>query len=36
MYDTAGRAAVRLDLLDGRVFRIGTDDPDGVHAALQR
>ncbi len=35
MYNIAGRESVELELRTGRVFRIGTDDPDGLLAAIQ-
>lgn len=34
MYNVWGLDAVQLDLVDGRGFRIGTDDPDGLASAL--
>lgn len=34
MYNVWGLDAVELDLKSGRKFRIGTDDPDGLLAAL--
>lgn len=35
MYNIAGRDAVELELRAGSVFRIGTDDPDGLLAAVR-
>ncbi len=35
MYNIAGRDSVELELQSGNVFRIGTDDPDGLLAALR-
>ena len=35
MYNVAGRDTVELELRAGNVFRIGTDDPDGLLAAVQ-
>jgi hypothetical protein len=35
MYNVWGLDAVQLDLADGRVFRIGTAEPDGLLAALE-
>ncbi len=35
MYNVWGREAVELELAEGRVFRIGTDDVDGLRAALE-
>ena len=35
MYNIAGRDTVELELQSGNVFRIGTDDPDGLLAALR-
>ena len=35
MYNIAGRDAVELELRPGNVFRIGTDDPDGLLVALR-
>ncbi|MEM8619312.1 MAG: hypothetical protein AAGF73_06290 [Actinomycetota bacterium] len=35
MYNVWGRDAVELRLMNDRVFRIGTDDPAGLLAALQ-
>jgi hypothetical protein len=34
MYNVWGLDAVELELTSGKVFRIGTDDPDGLEAAL--
>jgi hypothetical protein len=34
MYNVWGRDAVELELVTGRVFRIGTDDPEGLLAAI--
>jgi len=34
MYNVWGLDAVEVDLTSGRKFRIGTDDPDGLLAAL--
>ncbi len=34
MYNVWGLDAVELDLSSGKTFRIGTDDPDGLLAAL--
>lgn len=36
MYNIAGFQAVELRLITGRCFRIGTDDPEGLSAALTR
>lgn len=36
MWNVSGLRAVRLDYRDGRRFRIGTDDPDGLASAIQR
>lgn len=35
MYNVWGLDAVQLDLADGRVFRIGTADPEGLRAAIE-
>ncbi len=35
MYNVSGFDAVALSLADGRAFWIGTDDPDGLVAALR-
>lgn len=35
MYNIAGRDAVEVELRTGNVVRIGTDDPDGLLAALR-
>ena len=35
MYNVAGLDAVELKLTNGRVFRIGTDEPDKLLAAIQ-
>ena len=35
MYNVWGLDAVELEFQDGSTFRIGTDDPDGLEAALQ-
>jgi hypothetical protein len=35
MYNVWGLDAVELELTSGKVFRIGTDDPDGLVAALE-
>ena len=35
MYNVWGLDAVQLDLAEGRVFRIGTADPDGLLAAIE-
>ena len=34
IYNVAGFDAVEIDLSDGRQFRIGTDDPEGLLAAI--
>ncbi len=34
MYNVWGYDAIELELASGKVFRIGTDDPDGLLAAL--
>ena len=34
MYNVWGLDAVQLELQSGKSFRIGTDDPDGLVAAL--
>ncbi len=34
MYNVWGYDAIELELTSGKVFRIGTDDPDGLVAAL--
>lgn len=36
MYNVAGYDAVELELRSGRVFRIGTDEPDALLAAIER
>ncbi len=36
MYNNAGRDAIELTLRSGKVFRIGTDQPDELLAALER
>jgi len=36
MYNVSGFDAVELDLKDNRKFRIGTDDPDHLLAAIHR
>lgn len=36
MYNVAGRDAVELELVSGRVLRIGTDEPDALLAAVDR
>lgn len=36
MWNVSGLRAVRLDYRDGRSFRIGTDDPDGLASAIRR
>lgn len=36
MYNNAGREAVELSLRSGKVFRIGTDDPAELLAAVER
>ncbi len=36
MYNNAGRDAIEVKLRSGRVFRIGTDEPIELLAALQR
>ena len=35
LYNVAGRDAVEIRLATGRQFRLGTDDPDGLVAALR-
>jgi len=35
LYNVSGRDAVEIRLDDGRRFRVGTDDPDGLVAALR-
>lgn len=35
MFNVAGREAVELELVSGRVFRIGTDEPDALLAAIE-
>lgn len=35
MYNVAGYDAVELELRSGRVFRIGTDEPDALLAAIE-
>ncbi|HEX6598979.1 MAG TPA: hypothetical protein VF034_06625 [Gemmatimonadaceae bacterium] len=35
LYNVSGRDAVEIRLDDGRRFRLGTDDPDGLVAALR-
>jgi len=35
LYNVAGRDAVEVTLATGRRFRLGTDDPDGLVAALR-
>lgn len=35
LYNVAGRDAVEIRLANGRRFRLGTDDPDGLAAALR-
>ena len=35
LYNVAGRDAVEIQLDTGRRFRLGTDDPDGLTAALR-
>lgn len=35
LYNVSGLDAVEVTLRDGERFRIGTDDPDGLSAALQ-
>jgi hypothetical protein len=35
LYNVSGRDAVEIRLDDGSRFRLGTDDPDGLVAALQ-
>ena len=34
MYNVWGLDAIELDLVSGKRFRIGTDDPDGLLAAI--
>lgn len=34
MYNVWGLDAVELELSSGKVFRVGTDEPDALHAAL--
>jgi hypothetical protein len=34
LYNVSGRDAVEIRLDDGRRFRLGTDDPNGLVAAL--
>ena len=36
MYNVWGYDAIELELTSGKVFRIGTDDPDGLAEALSR
>ena len=36
MYNVAGHDAVELEMRSGRVFRIGTDEPDALLAAIER
>lgn len=36
LYNVSGFSAVEIELGDGRRARIGTDDPDGLVAALER
>lgn len=36
MFNVSGLDAVELELSGGRVFRIGTDDPEGLAAAIER
>jgi hypothetical protein len=36
MYNNAGRDAIELSLRSGRVFRVGTDQPDELLAAVTR
>ena len=36
MYNVAGHDAVELELRSGGVFRIGTDEPDALLAAVER
>ncbi len=36
MWNISGLDAVELDLADGRHFRIGTDDADGLRSAIRR
>lgn len=35
MFNVSGFDAVELQLASGRIFRIGTDDPSGLHAFIQ-
>lgn len=35
LYNVSGREAVEITLADGRRFRLGTDDPDGLTSALR-
>jgi hypothetical protein len=35
LYNVSGRDAVEIQLDDGRRFRLGTDDPEGLVAALR-
>jgi len=35
LYNVAGRDAVEVRLATGRRFRLGTDDPDGLVAAVR-
>ncbi len=35
MFNVYGLDAIELEFADGRKFRIGTDDPDGLLAAIQ-
>lgn len=36
MYNVSGRRAVELGLRDGKVFTIGSDEPDALLAAIER
>lgn len=36
MYNVSGRRAVALELREGRVFTIGSDEPDALLAAIER
>lgn len=36
LFNVSGYKAVELRLKSGRVFRIGTDDPSGLHAFIQQ
>ncbi len=36
LYNVWGRWAVRIRTTSGRIVRVGTDDPDGLAAAVQR